>query len=297
MFLGTGDAEFDPLTRRLGNGIVGVKLDANKQLQLTDFFGAPNANWLWRRDLDVNTTPVVDRLPQAEVPGRHEQGMPAVAAGSRRARRRGSPDDAAYDAADLQRRAGVRCQGHLGRTERVAGREGHAVGARAVLGTGQHDVQGANRARTADRRRRGGVQARRARRQVAAHARLALARHGSGGGGGDRERRGLRLCGRRGCVAGDAGPRVGREGWPRLRRRAQLGPGAPGADSRRAALYALDAQTGKELWSSGNQIESWNHFSGLTVANGRAYVATFDGDALLLRRRQVGGGSSCAVNV
>jgi outer membrane protein assembly factor BamB len=42
-------------------------------------------------------------------------------------------------------------------------------------------------------------------------------------------------------------------------------------------LYALDGQTGKELWSSGNQIESWNHFSGLTVANGRAYIATFDG--------------------
>ena len=35
-----------------------MKLDANKQLQLVDFFGAPNANWLWRRDLDVNTTPV-----------------------------------------------------------------------------------------------------------------------------------------------------------------------------------------------------------------------------------------------
>jgi len=48
-------------------------------------------------------------------------------------------------------------------------------------------------------------------------------------------------------------------------------------NSRRAALYALDAQTGKELWSSGSQIESWNHFSGLTVANGRAYIATFDG--------------------
>jgi outer membrane protein assembly factor BamB len=49
------------------------------------------------------------------------------------------------------------------------------------------------------------------------------------------------------------------------------------ASSRRAALYALDAQTGKELWSSGDQITSWNHFSGLTVANGKAYVATFDG--------------------
>ena len=45
-------------TRRLGNGIVGVKIDADKQLQLADYFGAPNANWLWRRDLDVNVTPV-----------------------------------------------------------------------------------------------------------------------------------------------------------------------------------------------------------------------------------------------
>jgi outer membrane protein assembly factor BamB len=47
-------------------------------------------------------------------------------------------------------------------------------------------------------------------------------------------------------------------------------------NSRRAALYALDGQTGKELWSSG-AIDSWNHFSGLTVANGRVYIATFDG--------------------
>jgi outer membrane protein assembly factor BamB len=47
--------------------------------------------------------------------------------------------------------------------------------------------------------------------------------------------------------------------------------------SRRAELVALDGQTGKELWSSGTQIASWNHFSGLTVANGRAYLGTFDG--------------------
>jgi outer membrane protein assembly factor BamB len=54
------------------------------------------------------------------------------------------------------------------------------------------------------------------------------------------------------------------------------GPGRRVPNSRKAALYALDAQTGKELWSSGN-LDSWNHFSGLTVANGRAYIATFDG--------------------
>jgi outer membrane protein assembly factor BamB len=46
--------------------------------------------------------------------------------------------------------------------------------------------------------------------------------------------------------------------------------------STHAVLYALDAQTGKELWSSGDQITSWNHWSGLSIANGRVYIATFD---------------------
>jgi len=42
-------------------------------------------------------------------------------------------------------------------------------------------------------------------------------------------------------------------------------------------LYALDGQTGKELWSSGDQIKSFNHQSGLTVANGKVYIGTYDG--------------------
>src|SRR5262245_18193285 len=33
-FLGTGDAQFNPMTKSLGNAIVGVQLDGNKQLQL-----------------------------------------------------------------------------------------------------------------------------------------------------------------------------------------------------------------------------------------------------------------------
>ena len=48
-------------------------------------------------------------------------------------------------------------------------------------------------------------------------------------------------------------------------------------ESTHAILYALDGQTGDELWSSGDQIKSWNHFTGLTVANGRVYIATYDG--------------------
>ena len=50
------------------------------------------------------------------------------------------------------------------------------------------------------------------------------------------------------------------------------------AGSTHAVLFALDARTGKELWSSGDQITSWNHWSGLSIANGRVYIATFDGN-------------------
>jgi outer membrane protein assembly factor BamB len=62
----------------------------------------------------------------------------------------------------------------------------------------------------------------------------------------------------------------------------ELGLGANSAAYRvprstHAVLYALDAQTGKELWSSGKQITSWTHWSGLSVANGRVYLGTFDG--------------------
>jgi hypothetical protein len=45
----------------------------------------------------------------------------------------------------------------------------------------------------------------------------------------------------------------------------------------RAVIYALDAQTGEELWSSGDQMHQWNHFSGITVVNGRVYLGTYDG--------------------
>lgn len=49
------------------------------------------------------------------------------------------------------------------------------------------------------------------------------------------------------------------------------------AKGTRATIYALDAKTGQELWSSGDQIHEWNHFSGITVANGRVYLSTYDG--------------------
>ncbi len=44
-----------------------------------------------------------------------------------------------------------------------------------------------------------------------------------------------------------------------------------------AILYALDAATGKELYSSGDQIESFAHFGGLAVSKGRVFFCTWDG--------------------
>jgi outer membrane protein assembly factor BamB len=48
------------------------------------------------------------------------------------------------------------------------------------------------------------------------------------------------------------------------------------ARSTHAELHAFDARTGEELWSSGTQITSFNHFTSLSVANGRVYIGTFD---------------------
>jgi hypothetical protein len=47
--------------------------------------------------------------------------------------------------------------------------------------------------------------------------------------------------------------------------------------SNHATIYVLDAKTGKQLWSSGDHIPSFSHFSGLAVANGKVYLGTYDG--------------------
>jgi type 1 glutamine amidotransferase len=44
-----------------------------------------------------------------------------------------------------------------------------------------------------------------------------------------------------------------------------------------AVLYALDAETGKQLFSSGGAISSFTHFGGIAVSNGRVFVTAWDG--------------------
>ena len=44
-----------------------------------------------------------------------------------------------------------------------------------------------------------------------------------------------------------------------------------------AVLYALDAETGRELYSSNKLIPSFTHFNEPVVAGGQVYVCTWDG--------------------
>jgi outer membrane protein assembly factor BamB len=66
----------------------------------------------------------------------------------------------------------------------------------------------------------------------------------------------------------------------------RFGPGGNLLDERQrmrlvegahATLFALDAATGRELWSSGDAIADWTHFSMPVVANGRVFVTTNHG--------------------
>ena len=47
-------------------------------------------------------------------------------------------------------------------------------------------------------------------------------------------------------------------------------------DSTHAVLYALDGTTGKEIYSTGNQVTAPGNLTGVTVANGRVYFTTND---------------------
>ena len=134
------------------------------------------------------------RLEGQGVPGPVEQGVPAVAARHRRARRRGSPHAGQPYAARLQRRRQLRGGRDVGRAG-VVGRQGwHPLRADAVLGAEALAVQGADRVRRGDARRGRGLQTGgEARREGGADARLAVARHGSGRAAG-RGRHQRRLC-------------------------------------------------------------------------------------------------------
>ena len=49
-----------------------------------------------------------------------------------------------------------------------------------------------------------------------------------------------------------------------------------GGGSKHATLYALDAATGKQLYSSGDAIQSYTHLAGMSVGDGHVFFVTHD---------------------
>ena len=49
-----------------------------------------------------------------------------------------------------------------------------------------------------------------------------------------------------------------------------------GRETTRAVLYALDPATGDELYTSGDAMDSWNHYGGMALSGGNIYVSSYD---------------------
>ena len=276
-FLGSGDGSFNPADRVLGNSLIGVKIDANKQLQLADYFAPPDANWLFRRDLDMNVTPVSFDYRNRKFLAMSNKACKvwlldrdAIGGDDHRTALYTTPlicnDDQAFDAkgvwgamAAWQDPAGaqwlaVPFWGPVSRTfkapiEHARPKGGGVATFKLEESAGKWRLAPAWLSRDMDMG------------EEATYANGVLFTYGSGADQTQVVQE----------QAWDApgGGRIGGGLSSGAVRRIPL--------SRHATIYALDAATGRELWSSGNQITSWSHFSGITVANGRVYLGTFDG--------------------
>ena len=277
VYLGTGDGMFDPENRRLGNGIVSVKLDASGTLQLVDFFGAPNANWLWRRDLDVNVTPiVVDVRGRKFLVGTSKEcrlwllDRDSLGGEDHRTTLQTTP----LICADSQAFDNVGVWGALSTWQ-------DPQGTQWVLLPFWGPVSTTFKAPIEHSRpRRGGVAAFKLE-EVSGKWQLTPAWLSRDMDMGEETviANGIVFA----YSSGVDGTQVVQDlawnepGGPRYGGPLSSGAARRIPNSRKAMLYALDGQSGKELWNSGDTITSWNHFSGITVANGRVYIGTFDG--------------------
>jgi outer membrane protein assembly factor BamB len=265
MYTGTGDGNFNPEIGAFGNGIVGIKQNPEtKAAELVDYYGPSNAAWLWKRDLDIQVTPAIFNLKGRELmvdAGKECRiyllDTESIGGDDHRTPLYRTPlicnEDVNFASAGIW--------GSMATWEDFKGTrwvltpfwgpKHSAFKAPAEYGEVQH---GAIAAFKVDEKN-GKWQLTPAwisrdmnRAEPPVIANGVIFAYGSGED------------------TDQAYPDVGLDDVASRRI----------AGSTHATLYALDAQTGKELWSSGDQIASWNHWTGLSVANGRVYIGTFD---------------------
>jgi outer membrane protein assembly factor BamB len=273
VYMGTGDGVFDPEAVRLGNAIVAVKLHPDdKSLGLQGFFGAKNANWLYKRDLDVNVSPMAfDYKGKHFVVGTSKECRLWLLDGDRFGGddhttpldRTGliCNDDANYQSAGVW--------GAMAAWQDSAGSQWVAVPFWGEVSKNFHAPIEASRPA------HGGVATFKLE-EVAGNWKLVpawLSRD--------------ILFAEEAVVANgvlftysngeDTRQGIPERSWDETDPAFRGGSAGRIADSTHIVAYALDAATGKELWSSGDEVKSFSHFSGMTAVNGKAYIPSFDG--------------------
>ncbi len=268
LFTGTGDGRWDPENGVYGNGLIGVKQDPDtKALELVDYYGPSNAEWLYKRDLDMQVTPaifdfkgkeyMVDASKECRI---YFMDVESIGGDDHRTPMYRTPlicneivdfaeagiwgSLASWEEADGTRWVltpfwGPKHPKFSAPIENGLVKKG-AIAAFKVKPTADGKklwLEPAWISRDMDQ----------AEPPVIANG--VILAYGSGEN------------------TAQAFPDVGLDF--RMERRIPK--------STHAVLYALDARTGKELWNSGKEIATWNHWSGLAVANGRVYINTYDG--------------------
>ena len=269
VFTGTGDGSFNPEVRSYGQAVIAVKQDpATKALKLTDYYGPPNTEFLLKRDLDLQVTgPVFEYKGREFIVQSSKEcrlwllGTSALGGEDHRTADYRSPlfcnEDQNYQAAGVW--------GAMASYE-------DSAGTRWVLAPfwGPRHSQFHAPIEHGDVFN-GAIAAFKLEDDGAGRLQLAPAWISRDMNHSDPP------VVANGIVFGYAsGEDVIQTLPPGDLRRGAGGTEGRISASTHAVLYALDGQTGAELWSSGDQITSWNHFSGLSVANGRVYIGPYD---------------------
>ena len=264
MYTGTGDGRWDPENGVYGNGIIGIKQNPQtKSADLVDYYGPSNAEWLVKRDLDMQVTPVIFN----------------------------------YKNKELMVDASKECRLYFMDTDSIGGDDHRTPLERTPLICNE-DVNFASAgiwgslASWEDKGTRwvltpfwGPKHS-----QFKAPLEYGPVKHGAIAAFKVEDRRGKPSL-IPAWISRDmdqaeppviANGVVYAYGSGENTTQAYFDVGLADTAERRipqstkAVLYALDAVTGKELWNSGDQITSWNHWSGLSIANGKVYINTFD---------------------
>jgi outer membrane protein assembly factor BamB len=267
MYTGTGDGRWDPENGLYGNGIIGVKQNPKtKAVELVDYYGPSNAEWLFKRDLDMQVTPaifdfkgreyMIDASKECRI---YLMDTESIGGDDHRTPAYRTPliCNEIVDFAE----AGI--WGSLATWEDKDGTrwilspfwgpkhskfkapvEHGVVRKGAIVAFKMESVPNGGVTLTPAWISRDMDQA-----EPPLIANGMIFAYGSGEN------------------TAQAFPDVGLDF--RMERRLPL--------STHAVLYVLDARTGKELWNSGKQIEKWNHWSGLGLANGRVYINDWGG--------------------